>query len=239
MSYISYLARVVDNQDEKKLGRIQVVCPDFTGSQEPLADWVEPLLDWGWFYIPDVDEIVEIEILMSSNQDDVPYEAAIFNPVMKWRGKRAWDSANTNSPRPIPDEVKTNYGKRRGFITPSGHVLMFDDTPGKSMVRLGWKDGSNTSEILLDESGSIAITNKAGTTIVMDADSDTVTIVCGVADIQADSIKLGNGADTPAIRGDDWKSWAEAHTHPSGTGPTGAPIQPIPPTVLSTVVELK
>jgi hypothetical protein len=233
-----YLARVVDNQDEKQLGRIKIVCPDFTGSQEPFDEWVEPLLDWGWFYIPDVDEIVEIEILMSSGQDEVPFESAIYNPVMKWRGKRT-SGEDSDSPRPVPAEMKTNYGKRRGFVTPSGHVLLFDDTPGSSRVRIGWKDGSDSSEILLDESGSIAITNKAGTTIVMDADSNTVTVVADVVDIQADSVKLGNGADTPAVRGDDWKSWAEAHTHPSGTGPTGAPIQPIPPSVLSTVVELK
>lgn len=243
MSYQRYLARVVDNRDDKEdgkfLGRVKVVCPDFTGNQDPLVDWIDPVLDWGWFYVPDVDEVIEIEILMSSSQDDVPFETAISNPVMRWRGKRVWDSSETDSPRPIPDEFKTNYGKRRGFVTPGGHVLIFDDTPGSSRVRLGWKDGNGSSEILFDESGSIALTNKSGATIVMDADQNSVTIVCDQAEIKADKVKLGDEADTPAIRGDDWKTWAEQHTHPSGTGPTGVPLQPIPESVLSTVVELK
>ena len=189
MSFRRYIAKVADNQDfvnhpdGQMLGRIRVICPDFVGGKEDtvLDEWVDPVLDWGWFYIPDIDEMVEIEIMVASGEDRVPFETAILAPVMRWRGTRYWGGEKTDSPRPIPDDFKTNYGKRRGFATPGGHVLVFDDTPGKSSVRITWHDKEagedKYSFIALDEKGSVVLSNKAGTTVFLDAENKGFTIV--------------------------------------------------------------
>jgi hypothetical protein len=291
-----YLARVVANNDEAKRGRIRVVCSDFTGDPDKqLPIWIEPAYDWGWFVVPDVDELVEIEVLEQQDTDDVPGQSSVINPVIKWRQKREYHSEEIKdglekdailSPTPVHEDfTATNYGKRRGFATPNGHVLMFDDTDGGQQINLTWHalegDEDKYSFLSFDPTGSIILGNKTGSLIYMNAEAGEVSIIdehgnlissnadgmkmidktgnvvelkdqlvqvlgqgsvvinCKTAQLKAGAVELGDAADTPVVRGDDWKAWAEAHTHPTGVGPSGPPTEPILPTVLSTVVKTK
>lgn len=200
-----FVAQVMVNKDDEFRGRIQVTCVDLTGDPEAILPvWVEPVFDWGWFVVPDVDEFVEIEIVTSTDDDESFGQSMIFEPRIHWRAKRFYhEGGDTESP--IHSDFKTNYSKRRGFATPAGHILLFDDTDGKERIQLTWKQGDTLASISIDESGIVL---------------------------------LGEGANTPVIRGDDWKAWAEVHTHPTGTGPSGPPAQPIPSVVLSAKVKL-
>jgi len=293
-----FIAKVVDNQDPEQRGRIKVICPDFLGSDEtPISSWIEPVHHWGWFTIPDVDEMVEIEIVMASTTDEHRGQSRIWDPDIRWRGRRFWgeidegDEATRPAPRPIPEDFKTNYGKRRGLITPAGHVLLFDDTEGDESVRLSWaqptgEDSVDYAFVAFDKDGSIVLANKKGSTIYMDAKNGAVSIIdehgnthstdaegtkvidkfgnmitmadgvinilsqggvnisaannvdvtCDKANINAASeVNLGDGADTPVLRGNDTKSEYDAHIHPTGTGPSGT-TTPLSPATLSTKV---
>ena len=66
-----YEAVVSSNEDEEQRGRIQVTCPALLGDDiTVLPCWLEPIHDWGWFYVPDVGEQVEIEIAASDELDE-------------------------------------------------------------------------------------------------------------------------------------------------------------------------
>lgn len=139
-----YEAVVSNNEDEEQRGRIEVTCPGLMGDEETvLPVWVEPAHDWGWFYVPDVGEQVEIEVITKSDLDEAPGQSILENPVPTWRSKRPptdvelEDTEDGSEARPIHDDfISTNYAKRRGFTTPWGHVLLFDDTEGDPRIYL-------------------------------------------------------------------------------------------------------
>lgn len=143
----TYPATVTVNDDDEQRGRIRVACAGLMGDEESdLPMWVEPALDWGWFYIPDVGEIVEIEFTTSSEEDEHFGQASIDNPDVRWKGKRFYttgegtvgeqDQDPEKDARLVHSEFKTNYGKRRGFATPWGHVIIFDDTDGDHRISI-------------------------------------------------------------------------------------------------------
>jgi len=226
MNVDRYIAKVVSNQDPALRGRLKIVCADLTGDPDAeLPDWIEPVLDWGFFLIPDVDELVEIEVVIGTAEDEIQFQSGILDPQIRWRGKRFYHDSD-EVPTVVHDDLKINYGKRRGFATPAGHILYFDDTEGQEKIRLSLAlsegGGGEYAYIDFDNSGNILLANGPTNGAVL----------------------LGAGADAAGaaawlVRGDEWKQWAETHTHPTGTGPSGPPSQPIPATVLSETTKVK
>jgi hypothetical protein len=240
--YQRYIAEVTKNEDPLKRGRIVVKSFDFSGDDETdLLDsddeengWIEPALDWGWFYIPDIGETVEIEILASTPGDILPYQSSVMNPKITWRGKRfpadlgkrADGSSVTvkDGARPIPDEFKENY-KRRGFATPLGHILYFDDMEGMSEICLSWKEDDKVHAIRLDKDGYHFEVEGGDSFHVSGKDADATAF-------------LGNGAVkvaianhlqtfyTTAITG--IKATFDDHVHPTGMGPSGKSVTQFP-----------
>jgi hypothetical protein len=242
----TYLARVVNNKDPEKRGRVKVSCPDLVGTNRELPDWVEPLLDWGWFYVPDVDELIEIEVLLTTGRDTRPLESSLHKLNMKWRGGRVYGGEKTDAPRPIPDQFTENY-KRRGIATPLGHILFFDDTPGEQTVTLSWSDGSTPpvySSITVDTDGTIKLSlgdgqhllhlkenelevklSEGASLKVTGKDSSTVTVLGdgGVKAAIADHLQT---LYTQAVTG--MKPTFDDHIHPTGMGPSGKPVTQFP-----------
>lgn len=130
-------ATVVDNQDPETRGRIQVSCIGLLGSDEIKYNrWIDPRFDWGWFYVPDIGEEVEIVVVSSNDKDRSYGQGFIQAPDIHWEGKREY-----NQDTPINDEFKTNYGKRRGFASPAGNIVMFDDSTGQEKISISLKNG--------------------------------------------------------------------------------------------------
>jgi len=50
----------------------------------------------------------------------------------------------------------------------------------------------------------------------------------------ASAVEIGEGAAEALVLGDAFKTYFDGHTHPTGVGPSGPPISPMPPTTLST-----
>jgi len=178
-----FVAQVVANNDDQFRGRIQVTCADLTGDPEAvLPVWVEPVFDWGWFAVPDVDEFVEVEVVTSTDDDESFGQSMIFEPQIHWRAKRFYHEGGETE-TPIHDDFKATdkYGKRRGFATPAGHILLFDDTDGEELVRLTWHKVENETDkysyLALDKDGSVTIGNKKGSLIYLDAKNSAVSVI--------------------------------------------------------------
>lgn len=171
----------IDAEEPNPRGRIKVACVGLLGDEEStLPMWVEPAFDWGWFYVPDIGETVEIEVVSSSEQDEQFGQASIDNLDIHWKGKRQYTDEETDGetePRPVPEDFKTNYGKRRGFATPNGHIIYFDDTEDAQKIQITWKQGDDFQFITFDETGSIVMSNKNGGFIHLDAENGATTIV--------------------------------------------------------------
>lgn len=229
-----YTARVthIDGPDRPGPGWIKVTCPGFIGTDEVLPDWIEPLLDWGWFYVPDVDEMIEIEVLHSTSRDDVQGQSAIYNPQIRWKGKRFWGGEETDAPRPVPDVFTgPHYGKLRGFKTPAGHLILFDDTEGDPSVTIKWHrkvgETNKYASLTFDKDGKAKLVNQDGTKVHLDGRKVDVTCdECNV--VAATKVTLGSGANEAVVKGDTWKTLFDTHTHPTGMGPSGPPTLGVP-----------
>jgi hypothetical protein len=260
-----YRATVTDNQDPEKRGRIKVTSAQAVGSTDAdLPMWVEHVSAWGWFLIPDVGEQVEIVMASHGDMDESFGQASLEEPDARWRGSRMWTTEDGDVPRPIPKEFsETNYGKRRGFATPLGHMILFDDTEGKSRVSITWNGKPDSTEeqckMEMDEEGSVIISNKNGSMVYLNApdekieiidqhgnnvtmESGSITIVADTVDVKAaNKVLLGDGADDKAMRANDWISKYNPHQHATAMGPSAGVLVPALGTdpFVSTVVELK
>lgn len=230
LSTATYPAKVTFNQDPEKRGVIRVACVGLMGEEDTEVPVdVEPVHDWGWFYVPDIGEIVEIECTEGSDEDEQHGQMSIDNCDLKWRSARHYGNDEGEAPTPInPAFTTKNYGKRRGFATPAGHVMLFDDTRGEEEITVSWKGGS--AFLTFTAQGTIVLQNKAGATLVMDSDTGKVTVT-------SDLIEL-NGAEQSGVLGDLFKTYFDTHTHPTGVGPSGPPIVPMPDGTLSQKVKL-
>jgi hypothetical protein len=118
------VGRVSSIDDPAKAGRIRVSIKEMDGNTYP--EWVSPSLTPGWVAMPSVGDSVEVEI--PDGEDMVE-----FSEEVRYRGQVLDGSS------PVPDDFKNNYPKRRGFQTPGGHFIMFDDTSGQDEVTIAYK----------------------------------------------------------------------------------------------------
>ena len=140
-----YVGVVTSVDDPEKRGRIRVVCAQLMGSEEEeLPMWVNPSYEWGWFIVPDPGEQVSVIASTSSEDDEQLGQTSIASLDLKWKG-REWGNEETEEEqlkRPIPEDfTASNYGKRRGFATPQGHVFLFDDTESEPKISITWASG--------------------------------------------------------------------------------------------------
>lgn len=171
----SHIGTVVANQDPELRGRIKCACAGILGSEdEALPMWIPPIAEWGWFFVPDIGELVELEMIASESDDESFQMASIANHDIRWRGRHWSPLGEGENARAIPEDFKTNYSKRRGFTTPRGHVFFFDDTKGKEKINLMWAGGSGDKAdkfayMSFDEDGSWLVSNKNGSLLYFNA----------------------------------------------------------------------
>lgn len=144
-------AIVTANNDDQKRGRIRVACAELLGDLDAdLPMWVEPIPDWGWFYVPDVGETVEIEVISGNAELDESFGQASIDALdVKWRGARFYGDQQGDGQQPTPVHpgfTGDTYGKRRGFATPFGHTFIFDDTDGSQTIILSWVQEAETTD---------------------------------------------------------------------------------------------
>jgi len=133
-----YEATVTSIADPEKRGRLKVTCGAITAEGMDLPDWVEMSStpysgrgDAGMFFLPDPGEVVEIEAVVGSSDDDVPGLGLLAAPDYRWRCCIYPDTAS------VPAEFRAKYGKRMGIKTPSGQILMFDEALKEVILKAG------------------------------------------------------------------------------------------------------
>lgn len=128
-----HFAIITDNNDPDRRGRLKLRCQSLIGADFELPDWVEPenplftsIDDGGSLFLPKIGSTVELVVdVHDPDFDQVRGERFLANPSAKWR--QAVPTASADAV-PLPADLITNYPNRRGFVTPAGHKLIFDDS---------------------------------------------------------------------------------------------------------------
>jgi hypothetical protein len=252
-----YDATVTVNEDDENRGRIRVACVGLLGDEEiELPMWVEPVLEWGFFLIPNVGETVEIEAAVSSDEDEINGQFSIDNLDIRWRGKRSYtidEPENENiEPTPIHPDFLSNYGKRRGFSTPHGHIVMFDDDPKNPTLQITFQktamevgtppEASDYSRLEFEKDGSLKVALLETTTLHLQTEGKKLKIgIDGgdsleIAGKNSDAVaKIGDGAVSAPIAenlknyiDNSVKIHVDGHIHPTAMGNSGTPITQMP-----------
>ena len=178
----------------------------------------------GIFFVPQVDD--EIEVIIQG--DDGTFDTSdVELPEPRWRCMIYSDAAD------IADEFKTNYTKRMGWKTNSGHLLLFDDTEGQELLRLAHKignkmewdaQGNEIKEIvknltetvggMIDRTITGDLMETLQANVTRQIMGDLAEQISGMAEIMASGftvdsadIKLGSaGASEPAVLGNALQS---------------------------------
>ena len=136
-----YRAKVTDNKDPTKSGKVKVVMSDF-GHKTAMNVWITPIfamagVDRGAFYPPEIGDMVRV-IFFAGNQS---------KPLAYFPGWYLEDA--------LPSEFvhgDDNAPHVRGFITRGGHSILMSDQPGKQFVQLLWHQAEDGDESLTDPS---------------------------------------------------------------------------------------
>lgn len=160
--YGKYRGTVADNNDPEQLGRLRVTVPSLFGSEK--TTWALPCLPFGGFkkqglfFIPEKDSRVWVEF----------EEGDATRPI--WTGV-FWDSK-----KDLPDDAAKETPTTRILQTPSGHKLQFDDADGERRIKL---THPTESELILEEDGSIELTNSQGMTLRLNNEREEILLEDG------------------------------------------------------------
>lgn len=159
---------VVDNRDPLKRGRIRVDHPILG-----ITNWMRYLRTPSSFSVPSIGDVVYVEC-------DAGYET---HPIA-WGNIVTGEDNNPNLPESFKRDVPTN----RGFFTPGGHLVEFDD--GLANLTQDPLAPDQTTE-----NKGIRFTSSGGNKIHINEDSDNGVETILIEDSSGNLIKLdyGNG----------------------------------------------
>jgi len=123
----AFQAKVVDNNDPEKRGRLRLTSRQLVENGAILPGWVPPSfpfagVDHGFFFVPEPGDTVLLKMTLGSSDDAVRGESAIRNPDFRWLCGLYNKTGN------VPEEFRRNYPGRMGFKSRGGMYLVFDDT---------------------------------------------------------------------------------------------------------------
>lgn len=161
-----WAARVNNNNDPDKKGRLEIVVPQVSGDAPhprwawPADSMLSPAAGYGSLFIPEKDSWVLVEF--ENGNPSYPF----------WKG--GWWAADE-----LPDDLKTNYPKRRGFVTVSGHQLIFDDSTGAD------------SKVILKHASGHTITLSGTTPEVTIATTGKIVLDAAFIELVKDAVQKG------------------------------------------------
>ena len=204
--YGIYRAQVIDNsgpENEQNQGIITVIVPavgDKLTTHPRVAYPMVPFAgkDYGAKLLPKTGDFVWV--VFEGGRVDTPV----------WMG--GWWAKDE-----LPEEMHKTT--RHGFKTPGGHSVLFSDDPNNRFVRITWhSDDSGGDEfafVELTKDGGLAMSNKNGSSVFLDAQNKSVLVVSQhghsismtedaltLADKDGNVVSLDKGALTVLSAGD-------------------------------------
>jgi uncharacterized protein involved in type VI secretion and phage assembly len=203
--YGKYEAVVTQVKDPLQMGRIRTRVPAVLGDQLE-SGWALPCAPFGGGRDRGFLFLPEVG-------DTVWIEFAGGDPSRPiWSGA-FWGAPSSTGgqddlAKETGSEVPTHGGEKAGpgrsvLKTRAGHRVVFEDDGGVIVIA----HGNDNTKIRLTNQGEVVI--------------------------EASKVKLGESAQKALVLGDDFKQLFNSHTHPTGVGPSGIPLQPMLPEHLS------
>jgi uncharacterized protein involved in type VI secretion and phage assembly len=197
--YGKYHGVVTDTDDPLKIGRIRAKVPAVLG-EDIETGWALPCLPAGGAKDTGL-------LFLPATGATVWIEFAagdVSQPI--WSGcfygapssTGGADDLGTASGAETPQADGQDPSPARWVLrTAGGHELTFDNDGEVVLL----KNGNGKSSVRFEQDGSVVIT--------------------------AEKIKLGASASEKVVLGDTFMQFFNAHTHPTGVGPSGPPAQPM------------
>lgn len=204
--YGKYAGVVTDRDDPKGIARLRAKVPEVFGPDEDCG-WALPCAPWGGGKNRGFFAMPDVG-------DTVWIEFEAGDPM-----RPIWAGTFWGAPESSGGE--DDLGTETGAETPES--LDGPPKPGHHVLRTS--AGHVIS--LDDEGGVIIIAEASGAEVRITGDGEVI--------VTADKIKLGADAAEALVLGDAFKTLFNAHTHPTGVGPSGPPTQPMSGSHLSQV----
>ncbi|SNX70242.1 hypothetical protein SAMN05878503_105151 [Cereibacter ovatus] len=204
--YGKYAGIVTDTDDPRQIGRLRARVPEVFGEDQPCG-WALPCAPFG-------GGLNRGFYAMPTVGDTVWIEFEAGDPMRPiWVGT-FWGAPSGGGGT---DDLASQSGPETpegadGPARPGLHVLR---TAAGHLVSLD------------DDGGVVVIAEASGVEIRLTG--------AGELTITADRIKLGANASEKLILGDSFMQLFNSHTHPTGVGPSGPPVQPMMASHLSNV----
>jgi uncharacterized protein involved in type VI secretion and phage assembly len=219
------VAIVVDVYDPDKEGRITIQFPWFDDQMITEYCRVSQMYagnGYGAFFIPEKGDEVLVGFVHGCM-----HEPIILGGLYNGKDK------------PSTDRQKTKDQKL--IRTKAGHEICFDDHEKKVTIK---SKGGLTLE-LDDDPKKVTVKTASGQSVTLDGSSKeikieatNVSVSASSVSLKAGQVELCNGASQPVILGTSFQTLFATHTHncTAPGSPSGPPIQPFLPTMLSSKV---
>jgi uncharacterized protein involved in type VI secretion and phage assembly len=246
-----YRGIVTDVDDPDNRGRIKVTVPSVLGDNE--SQWADPAFPYGggsgfgWVAVPPVDSAVLIEFI--EGDPSAPLWTGAF-----WRPADTVPPEYTGQPTKV---LKTERGHRLVFDDTDGEEKVTLHSADDAMIEMNHEGSialtdSGGAHVTIDAAaGSITIEDANGNSMVMSSSgiacedglgNQITTSASGVEvkgatiNIEGQSVTVGGPGGEPVVKGATFLSLFNSHTHPCTApgAPSGPPIVPLLPTVLTT-----
>jgi uncharacterized protein involved in type VI secretion and phage assembly len=230
-------ALVVANQDPDHLGRVRVTYPWLGHSNsQGASNWASVCMSYaskegGAYCLPEKGDEVLVGF-ENGNLDSPVIIGSIYSKKTQPPASGRKDDFNSSGRNAL------RYVKTR-----SGHLLCFDDSEDEGGIVI--KDQENRrfeiqsmkkKVILSDENENQIVLD--GSKITIESKGNRITVdSSGVIIQSAGKIHLGEGASEALLKGNTFLSLFNAHVHPTAMGPSGPPLVPLSPAVLSLKVK--
>jgi hypothetical protein len=201
-----YAGIVADTDDPMGIGRLRAKVPEVLGEVEQTG-WALPCAPWGGGHNRGFFALPE-------PGDTVWIEFEAGDPARPiWTG--AFWGAPTSTGGQDDLGIEAGSEAPEGPDNPAG--------PGQYIFRT-----ASGHVISLDDSGGVVVIAEA-------AGAEIRITATGEVTIKADRIKLGADAAEKLVLGDAFMALFNRHTHPTGVGPSGPPVEPMGASQLSNV----
>ena len=194
MKFDKNYAIVTNTDDPEKRGRIKVKSDNFLSENIEIPYWIEPRFHYvtkngGFFAVPEIDSMVEIEFPISSGDDELPDLSSLTPTEVRYI------CTAFNDIQSLSKIFETNYPRRIGWAFPESWAIYVDTKDGS--IFLGHLSGTTPKSWILIEKDKITIETDQGVRIKLEPNNTLVIETDGGDKISMEASQLLIESSTP------------------------------------------